>query len=217
MKSGVVEAGLGVGALFGCGGFAVAVLVLHVLQPDLSPMTEAVSYYVHGAGGALLTAGLVSLGLGSLALAALLARTYRGAHHRIVSLGVGLWGLCALAAAAFPADPRGSWSGPPSLAGIVHGAAALLGFLALPAAALALLRGLGEDPRCRAARAYLVPLGVLCPLALGAFFLSLWPTLGAERPPVLLGLTERALLAAYLAWLAASAHHGMRVRAGRHA
>ena len=37
------------------------------------------------------------------------------------------------------------------------------------------------------------------------FTASLWPTLGAERPPVLLGLSERFLLAAYVAWLWAAA------------
>jgi hypothetical protein len=37
--------------------------------------------------------------------------------------------------------------------------------------------------------------------SLGLFVASLWPTLGADRPPVLLGLSERVLLAAYVVWL----------------
>jgi hypothetical protein len=208
---GVAGVAWGVGALAGFSGFVLAVLALDVLQPELSPTTEAVSYYVHGRYGPLATGGLLSLGLGSLALLRLLQWTYLGSNALLVRAGVGLWGAFVLVAAVFPADPRGSWSGPPSTAGIVHGLAALLAFLALPLATLAMARGVRADPHWRGARAYLAPLGVLCPVALGAFFASLWPTLGAERPPVLLGLTERVLLAVNLSWLGASAFRAMRV------
>jgi hypothetical protein len=102
----------------------------------------------------------------------------------------------------------GRWSDPPSPAGLIHGVAALVGFLALPLAALALAWGLRDDPGWREAGKHLVPLGILCAMSLLAFFISLWPTLGANRPPVLLGLTERVLLAAYIAWLTTSAFRG---------
>jgi hypothetical protein len=49
--------------LSGNGCFVVAVLALHLLQPELSPLNEAVSYYVHGAQGWLFTAGLLAWGL----------------------------------------------------------------------------------------------------------------------------------------------------------
>jgi hypothetical protein len=156
-----------------------------------------------------------SLVLGSLALAILLARTFRGRGAGLARFGVAFWGACVIAGALFPADPRGRWSEPPSLAGMIHGVAALAGFVALPLAALALGRGLRDDARWRSAGAHLVVLGGLCPLSLLAFFASLWPALGGDGPPVLLGLTERVLLAAYVAWLSASAIRGMRVAAGR--
>ena len=38
-------------------------------QPDLDPRDEAVSYYVHGPFGWVLTVGLMSLGIGSMSLA----------------------------------------------------------------------------------------------------------------------------------------------------
>jgi hypothetical protein len=214
-RDGSWEGRLGQGVLAAVAGFAGSVTALHAAQPELDPLTEAVSYYVHGTSGEWLTVSLLVLGLGSLALARLLRRTYEGAGAGIVSGGVAVWGCGLVVGAAFPADPRGSWSGPPSVAGLVHGGAALLAFLALAAAALTLARGLRADPAWRPAGRSLVPLGVACVLGLAGFFASLWPTLGAERPPVLLGLTERLLLAAYSAWLWASARHAMAVGAGR--
>ena len=176
----------------GCVLFVVAVLGLHAAQPELSPLTDAVSYYAHGRHGALLTVGLAALGVGSLGLSALLSCARA---ERAVSGGVALWGACLLLGAVFPADPRGSWSGPPSGTGLVHATAAMVGFLALPSAAL--LRAV----RSRAQ----VALALCAAAGLALFTASLWPTLGAERPPVLLGLSERFLLAAYVAWLWATA------------
>jgi hypothetical protein len=37
--------------LVGVAAFVACVLVLHVLLPELVPLREAVSYYVHGKGG----------------------------------------------------------------------------------------------------------------------------------------------------------------------
>jgi hypothetical protein len=176
----------------GCLLFVLAVIALHAAQPDLSPLTDAVSYYVHGRHGALLTVALGALGLGSLGLSALLSVARAG---RAVSGGVALWGSCLLLGAVFPADPRGSWSGPPSGAGLVHATAAMVGFLALPSAAIA------RAVRSRAQ----VALALCAAASLALFAASLWPTLGAERPPVLLGLSERFLLATYVAWLWATA------------
>jgi hypothetical protein len=203
--------GWGIGALCGFLGFALVVVGLHVARPDLSAATVAVSYYVHGPYGGWLTVGLTSLGLGSLALALLLRRTLHARGAVFVQGGVGLWGVCVLLAAVFPADPMGRWTEPPSAAGLIHGVAALIGFLALPLAALALARGLRDDQDWGEAGAHLVPLGILCAVSLLAFLTSLWPTLGANRPPVLLGLTERVLLAANLAWLMTSALRGLRI------
>jgi hypothetical protein len=45
-------------SLAGLSCFVVAVVLLHWLQPNLDPFDEAVSYYVHGVGGWLLTVGL---------------------------------------------------------------------------------------------------------------------------------------------------------------
>lgn len=86
-------AGLG-----GVGSLVVAVLLLHWLQPDLAPLDEAMSYYVHGAHGWLLTAGLLGLGLGSLALTAGLATTAAGPGSRIGRWFLAVWSVGVLLA-----------------------------------------------------------------------------------------------------------------------
>lgn len=170
----------------GCAVFAVMVAALHAAQPELSAARDAVSFYVHGRLGVLLTIGLAALGVGSLALAALLSRS-----GLAVRWGVRAWGACLLLGALFAADPPGRWHEPPSPAGLVHASAAMIGFAALPVAAIALAR--------REGRTIVSALATVASLAL--FALSLWPAIGADRPPVLLGLSERVLLAAYVAWM----------------
>ncbi|MCW5559253.1 MAG: hypothetical protein KIT22_15660 [Verrucomicrobiae bacterium] len=59
----------GLDGLAGCGVFLAAMLLLHGFQPELSPLEQAMSYYVHGPRGRLATLGLFGLAFGSLALA----------------------------------------------------------------------------------------------------------------------------------------------------
>src|SRR5262245_56869925 len=80
-------------SLTGIGCFAVSILALHWLQPGLDPLDEAMSYYVHGAHGWLLTVGLLALGLSSLALTAGLARTIDGPEARAGQWCLVVWGV----------------------------------------------------------------------------------------------------------------------------
>jgi hypothetical membrane protein len=191
----------GVSGVAGVGVFVASVAVLHFLQPELSPWDVAISDYVHGAYGWLLTLGLVAVGVGSLLLVVGLAR---GVHGRWASAGrllVLLWALGQLLAGIFPTDSTRHWSEPPSFSGIVHGNAALLAFLALPAGALILLRSFRDDPRWQASARGLLALAVASLITLVLFGASLAPALVRHGLPVLLGLTERLMLAVYAAWL----------------
>jgi Protein of unknown function (DUF998) len=179
--------------------FLLAVAALHVFQPRVDPLETAVSYYVHGSHGWLLTLGLVALGLASLALVAALRGEGRATRASRWLLGV--WGVGVLLGAAFQADPPGRWDEPPSLAGMVHGNAALAAFLALPLGAVALARGLPTDSPGQARRSLLRGLAVATALCLALFVLSLAPVFLRPGPPVLLGLSERLLLAVYSVWL----------------
>jgi hypothetical protein len=184
--------------------FAAGTLSLHLLQPQLSPLDEAVSYYVHGAHGWLLTLGLLALGAGSLALGLGLASGARGRGSRPGRRLVLLWAACVLIGGVFRADPPGSWDRPPSLSGMIHGNAALLAFIALPIGALCLARSFAEDARWRPHARLLRALAVACLVTLVLFAASLAPVFVRPGPPILLGASERLLLAVYAAWLAAT-------------
>jgi hypothetical protein len=163
--------------------FGLCTLILHFVQPELSITDDAVSYYMNGWMGRLLSAGLVAMGLGSVVLALRL----RGVGGWV---WIALWGIGVVIGGLFPPDPRGHWDRPPSVAGMVHGVAALIAFVSLPVGAVLVSRkvrrGLG--------------LAVTSVVLLVVFFACLAPVF-MNRPPVALGLVERMLLGALMGWL----------------
>lgn len=191
--------------LSGNGCFAVAVLALHMLQPELSPLYYAVSYYAHGAQGWLFTAGLLAWGIGSAALLMGLARTI-GAHRtgKAGLFALAVWGAGILATGLFSADPPGQWDKPLSATALIHENAARVSFIALPIAALLLSHSLRRAPERRRTGGVLYLFVVMILFSLIVFFVSLLPISDSLSPPILFGLTERMLLAAYAAWLCAA-------------
>ena len=192
-----------VAVLIGLFTFTLIIVVLHVLQPALSPRDEAISYYVHGSHGWLLTVGLIALGVASLVLTAGLATDGPGAKPGRWLLAI--WGTGALLGGLFPADPPGNWSAPPTVAGAIHGTASMVALLALPAGALFLARSFRRDPRWKDAARLLFGLAVATVVSLVAFYVSLVPVFIRPGPPILLGLSERILMGVYVAWLAVAA------------
>jgi len=198
--------------LSGNGCFAVAVLALHLLQPELSPLNYAVSFYVHGAQGWIFTAGLLAWGLGSAALLLGLARSIRihgRIHITILAgnaglLGLAVWSAGVLMSGIFQADLPAQQYYSPSTIGLIHENAARVAFVALPLAALLLSHGL-PSPEWRRTAVVLRLFAVMILISLIVFFASLLPISDSFSPPVLFGLTERLLLATYAAWLCAAA------------
>jgi hypothetical protein len=199
--------------LSGNGFFAVAVLALHLLQPELSPLNYAVSFYVHGAQGWIFTAGLLAWGLGSAALLLGLARSIRihgRIHITILAgnaglLGLAVWSAGVLMSGIFHADLPAQQYYSPSTIGLIHENAARVAFAALPIAALLLSHGLRRVPEWRRTAGVLYFCAVMIVVSLIVFFASLLPISDSLRPPILFGLTERMLLAVYAAWLCAAA------------
>ncbi len=97
----------------------VAVLAmsgLHLVQLELSPWHEPVSFYVHGPHGWLFTVALASFG----AAAVLLGGSWRhdtGTRGRWALL---LFGTAMLIVAVVPSDPFFPWEADPSGSGLVH-------------------------------------------------------------------------------------------------
>jgi hypothetical membrane protein len=166
------------------GAFVAICAAMHFVRADLSPVGVAVSFYMNGHLGWLMGAGIVAMGTGSLLIVLRLPRMSRAG---VVLLSI--WGIAVIFAGIFPPDAMGHWNRPPTTSGLIHGMAAMMAFPAFAAASVLLSSG-----------GALRVLAWLSVISLVVFFVSLAPAF-INRPPHFLGLTERVLLALYLAWM----------------
>jgi hypothetical protein len=166
------------------------VVVLHVLRPDLNPVTRFVSDYAVGPHHTLMTVAFAACSLGIVALAVALyygvspaARSWPG----LVLLTAS--GLCINLASYFHDEPQTSSA---VLLDTVHDSIAQVSLLCLALAALAWSLRFRKDEHWRAFCLPMVLLAVLMCLALVGFMLT---------PQRLMGLAERGLLIIYLFWV----------------
>jgi hypothetical protein len=96
-------------ALVGVVYFAVIIVVLHFLRPDLNPIRRPTSEYAVGQYAFLMTSAFFSMSLASLAL---VIGLYQGVSQRArsrIGLGLlGVWGDGVLIAMSFPIHPEGA-------------------------------------------------------------------------------------------------------------
>lgn len=190
-------------ALVGIGVAVVIAAELHLrLSTQVSPVWQTLSEYVYGRLGdrsaaPLFGAMCLALALGSLALLAGLVRARRSPAV-VVLLGVWCTGLTVCA--TVPVDPDGQAR---TFDGQLHNVAALTAFLALPTAALLLIRrGQSTCPweqRRTAIRCLAVGSFASVAVVLGGFVLTLLT--GPTPQEVTLGLFERLLFTVDLALL----------------
>jgi hypothetical protein len=148
---------------------------------------------------------MLAWGVGSAALLLGLARTIRIRAGKAGLLGLAVWSAGVLTSGLFRADLPGQWNISPSATQLIHENAARVSFIALPIAALLLSHGLRRAPEWRRTAGVLYLFMAMIMVSLIVFFASLLPVSDSLRPPMLFGLTERMLLAAYAAWLCAAA------------
>jgi len=191
--------------LVGIACFVLAMAALHWLQPDLNPLDQAMSYYVHGLHGWLLTLGLLALGLGSLTLTIVLGKGLGTAVGRGGIGCLGTWSAGVLLGAVFAADPPGQWDKPPSISGSIHGLAAMVALIIFPVGAVLVSRRLCAGARLVSRSRALRILAFASAASLLIFLSSLVPVFVRPGPPVLLGLTERILFLVYISWLGVAA------------
>ena len=177
---------------------------MHVVQPDLSPIDDAMSYYMNGRLGWMFGLGLVCLGGGSLCIAYGLHVLLSSTRPWLGSLLFALWGAGAVIGGLFPPDPRGHWDAPPSVAGMIHGGAAMVAFIAFPAAAVLLSRRITSSAVSFGWTRLLGPVAWLSAACLCVFFFCLAPAILANRAPYVLGLVERLLVVLYVVWIIAA-------------
>ena len=167
--------------------------LLHIVSPEVDPVTRPVSEYALGDFGWLATIMTVAEGVGAMALAVALRR------ERVAALLLLVFGVMKLAMPLFPVDALGT---PATSAGRVHNVLGNLTFFLFPIAALLLFRPLRRmGSRLAPAIAVVLAIatvGVLIGNAVGGF-----------------GLTQRAYLILCALWLLLAAAAELRnLRAG---
>ena len=187
-------------------GIAVAVMIatdLHLrLSAQVSPVWQTLSEYVYGhlgrsSAAPLFSAMCLALALGSLARLVGLVKARRS--PAVVAL-LGVWCAGLTICATVPVDPDGQAR---SFDGQLHNVAALIAFLALPAAAWLLTRPARETCPWELRRTTIRRLAVASfasvLIVLGGFVFTL--ITGPARQEVTLGLFERLLFTVDLALL----------------
>lgn len=176
-----------VGGAVAIGAVAVAfalLIVLHLLQPELSPATSVVSQYALGAGGWIMAVVFAALGASCLATAAALRVQVRS--------GAGVAGLVLLVVAAIGLVLAAIFP----LGGFMHEVASALGNLGLPIGAA--LTGHAIAPHAGTRRRLLIALSHAPWVAVVAMMATLF------LAPAAVGWFNRLAVLSYGVWMIAA-------------
>src|SRR5262245_19258412 len=143
--------------------YLVVLAVLHVLPTEVDPATDPVSDYAVGDYDTLSVLATLGVGLGGLALTAVLQQTRRRSMVGLVLLAV--FGLAKAVQAFFPIDVADQTTA----SGSIHNVLGNVAFFALPAAAVLLSRSLGRVELVVAVLLVLAMLGVFVSAAAGGY------------------------------------------------
>jgi hypothetical protein len=174
-----------------------AMTALHLLQPELSPVHQPVSFYVHGDKGWLLPFALASFAGSAIAVGAGLRECPRSVAGCgwLIGFGAGM-----LVDAVVPSDRWFPWEGDYSVGGAIHACSAVLAPPLLLGAMIAIGRSRDTSKRFPLRALNVLSLGYL--IGLIASGVSLGIGFGNGRSPPCIGLAERFLALAAVAWIA---------------
>lgn len=175
--------------------FVLLVLTLHILNPQMSPLSVPISLYVTGHDGFLMTIAFLARGLGELLLVlGLFLGTTRSERSRMGLTLLILATICTFLVALFPGlvapfVPGGLQN---TTALHIHSLSAFLGFTSLGLTALFWSRALSRHPRWGSSALVSLLLGILMLLSIiGLFVFS----------QGFAGLAERVLEVWIVSWL----------------
>ncbi|MDV6329936.1 DUF998 domain-containing protein [Asticcacaulis sp. 201] len=172
--------------------FSIALIALHFIRPDYTPIDHMISDYAVGRAGWLMTTAFVALGFGCLSLSLGLWR----AGPKKVSATIGrllliLAFLGLMVTAVFPTDLE---TAKDTLHGTIHTASFLVNIVSISVAALTLSLSFGADPRWKSIR---LPSLLIVVALVGAFVVQ-YLTLHRGAP---YGFTNRAFVLVVMSWL----------------
>lgn len=162
----------------------LAVLGLfHLVRPDVDPLLQPTSVYVHGAFGFFSPIATAAVGLGALALAGALKKARSGA------VVLAIFGVAKVLQAFFPIDQQDT----STTGGVLHDVLGNIAFFAFPIAVGLLTRTLRER------WTFASPAAVLVIVTTGLLLLGESIDLG------MYGLLQRVYLAMCSLWMLAAA------------
>ena len=172
--------------------FALALLLMHVLKPDFSPVNHMISDYAVGRHGWVMQTAFLALSSGNLMLLLGLARS--GLGSVTARLGTFLLGVASIGLVVSAIYTTDLDDAPSTRAGDIHLVSFLVNVGSIILASVLLSISFGSHPRWRAYQRTAVTLAALVVLAFALQFL----TLHRGMP---YGLTNRLFVAVVLAWL----------------
>ena len=135
--------------IIGAAFFAVALVALHLLEPEYND-TPAMSLYALGRYGGLMVAAFCALGVGYLGLAfGVRGATASSGAARLGSILLGLAGFWFVVSGLFRVHAPGA---PMTFSALMHGLGFIVGVPTLLAGILVLSRAFGHDDRWRSFR-----------------------------------------------------------------
>jgi hypothetical protein len=177
--------------------FAVIIVILHFLRPDLNPISRTTSEYAVGSYGFLMTSAFFSMSLASWAL---IIGIYQGTSGRARSqIGLallGIWAVGVLIAMVFPIDPEGA---PQTLAGTIHAINGPLIFLSLTVSVILISQRFKLDEKWRAFHR----LALILALVMLGEFISVPVAMATGSG--LGGLAQRIFLTTFVTWFVLTA------------
>jgi hypothetical protein len=187
---------------------AAAVVLLHVLSPEVSPASHYVSEYGNRTWGWLLSVALILIASGLAALGAVLGDDFRtlSTRARIVPRLLQVSGAMLVIAALLSTDRLGGEVEVATLAGKVHGVMAIGAFCLLVLAMVLVSPRLNDDDELLGrSSALALPVALAAPAIAAAVFAIM---------PDADGLRQRMFLAIVFGWLLATAFHVYSLRRG---
>ncbi len=174
------------------GYFSVALIALHFVRPDYTPIDHMISDYAVGRAGWLMTSAFVALGFGCLSLSLGLWRMGpRGVSATIGRLLLIVAFLGLMVTATFPTDLE---TAKDTLHGAIHTLSFLVNIVSISIAAFTLSLSFGAEPRWKSAR---LPSLLIVIALIGAFVVQ-YLTLHRGAP---YGFTNRAFVLVVMSWL----------------
>jgi hypothetical protein len=189
--------------IVGVADFLLNLAALHLLRPDVNPVSEPISTYAVGPYGFLLIVADIGICLAAFALMvglylgiALPGRSYAGLFL------LGLYGVSGLLGGIFPIDVGGE----ATTVGTIHNIVGNIAFFGFPIAAILLSFGMGKDERWRSFRR--PALAVSFAVVVTVILTIVGSNIG------LFGLTQRLANVTALAWMLMVALHLRSVARG---